>query len=170
MTGILVPVGASFDVSGGVGRAIERYRAEGSGEVHLLHVRLPFSYHVARFIRSDIRAAYHRAAAERALRPARALLDRAGVPCVAHVAFGDVAAAVASHAQRLGCRQIVMGLPGGAWGVDAAGDLTVRRIVELASVPVEIVRGPARSRVARYGMPAGVGAMLWLLMEAAEAS
>jgi nucleotide-binding universal stress UspA family protein len=168
MAGILVPVGASFDSSGGVRRAIERHRADCSAEVHLLHVRMPFSHHVARFIRSDVRAAHHRAAAERALQPARALLDQAGVPYTTHVAFGDVAATVASHARRLGCRQIVMGLAGGVWGVDAIGDLTVRRIVELASVPVEIVRGPARSHFAHYGMPAGIGAMLWLLMEAAE--
>lgn len=168
MAGILIPIGASFDSSGSVRRAIERHRADHSLEVHLLHVRTPFSHHVARFIGFDVRAAHHRDAAERALQPARALLDQAGVPYVAHVAIGDVAETVASHARRLGCGQIVMGPAAGVWGVDAIGDLMIRRIVELASVPVEIVRGPARSHFARYGMPAGIGAMLWLLMEAAE--
>jgi hypothetical protein len=61
-----------------------------------------------------------------------------------------------------------MGPAAGLWGVDATGDLMVRRIVELTPVPVEIVRGPVRSPVARYGMPVGIGAMLWLLMEAVE--
>lgn len=168
MTGILIPIGSSFDASGSVRRAIERHRADRSVAVHLLHVRTPFSHHVARFVRFDVRAAYHRAAARRVLQPARALLDQAGVPYVAHVEFGDVAATVASHAQRLGCRQIVMGPAAGMWGVDATGDLMVRRIVELTPVPVEIVRGPVRSPVARYGMPVGIGAMLWLLMEAVE--
>lgn len=168
MTRILVPVGASFDASGSVRRAVERHRADCSVEVHLLHVRTPFSRHVARFIGADARAAHHHAAAECALQPARALLDQAGVPYAVHVAFGDVAETVASHAQRLDCRQIVMGPAAGVWGVDAAGDLTARRIVELAPVPVEMVRGPARSPFARYGMPAGIGAMLLLLMEVAE--
>jgi hypothetical protein len=36
-------------------------------------------------------------------------------------------------------------------------DSVTHRVLELASVPVEVVVGPALSRLERWGLPAGVG-------------
>jgi hypothetical protein len=41
---------------------------------------------------------------------------------------------------------------------------TTNRVLQLTSVPVEVVAGDAVSRWERYGIPAGLGALLALLL------
>ena len=42
-------------------------------------------------------------------------------------------------------------------------DSIIDRVLELTGVPVEVVAGGEVSRLARFGIPAGVGAVLTLL-------
>jgi len=44
---------------------------------------------------------------------------------------------------------------------------TTNRVLELTSVPVEIIAGDAVSRWERYGIPAGLGTLVALLLAAA---
>ena len=46
-------------------------------------------------------------------------------------------------------------------------DSTTNRVLELTSVPVEVIAGDAVSRLERYGLPAGIGALLALTFFAA---
>jgi hypothetical protein len=46
-------------------------------------------------------------------------------------------------------------------------DSTTNSVLELTSVPVELIAGDAVSRLERYGIPAGIGAILGLMLFAA---
>jgi nucleotide-binding universal stress UspA family protein len=136
--------------------------------VHLLHVRPPFSQHVARFSSASSRAAYHREAAEKALAPARDLLRLYGVPHTDHVELGERAGTITRVAEELGVTEIVMGTARKNSLTRLLEDSVTYRVIEHAKVPVEIVAGEAISKLERFGVPAGVGAALALLVIAAE--
>ena len=42
------------------------------------------------------------------------------------------------------------------------------RVLELTTVPVEVIAGDAVSKLERYGIPAGIGAALALVIVAAD--
>jgi hypothetical protein len=47
-------------------------------------------------------------------------------------------------------------------------DSTTNKVLELTTVPVEVISGDAVSNWERYGIPAGIGAALALLFLAAD--
>lgn len=142
----------------------QRYLAAHDIEVHLLHVRQPFSELVARFTSSGNRESYHREAAERALAPARALLTRHGVPHTDHVEVGDKAETIDRLANELGVARIVMGTARKNSLTRLLEDSVTNRVLKVTDVPVEIVVGTAASRMDSIGIPAGVAALLALFL------
>jgi len=46
-------------------------------------------------------------------------------------------------------------------------DSTTNKVLERTTIPVEVIAGDAVSRWERYGIPAGLGALLALLLAAA---
>lgn len=112
-------------------------------------------------------AAYQQAEAERALRPARKLLEQHGIPFTSHVETGRKAEVIAGAARRLACDHIVMGTSRKNSLIRMIEDSVTNRVLELASVPVEVVPGSPISKLQRYGMPAGIGAALGLMLLAA---
>jgi YjbE family integral membrane protein len=168
MLKVLIPVDGSPNALKAVQHVAHDCINNGMREVHLLNVRTPLTQHAARFISKRDRAAYHRAEAEKALTPARALLERFGVPYAAHMELGDKAQVIDRVAQRLRVDQIVMGTARKNSFTRMIEDSVSNRVLELARVPVAIVPGDSVSRLERIGVPAGIGAMVALLFVAAE--
>jgi len=168
MVKILIPVDGSPNALKAVQYAVNRFMADHAMEIHLLHVRTPLTQNAARFISKRNRAAWHREEADKALRSARDLLDRFGVPHAVHVELGDKAVLIDRVAQRLHVSQIVMGTARKNSLTRLIEDSVTNRVLELTRVPVEVVAGESVSRLERFGVPAGVGAALALLYAAID--
>ncbi len=136
-------------------------------EVHLLHVRAPFSSHVAQFSSKCNRESYHREMAERALRPARELLNKHSIPHGVHIELGDRAETIHRVAQRLHVDEIVMGTARKNSLTRLLEDSVTNRVLEIARVPVQVIAGADVSRLEKYGLPAGFGAAIAAVLVAA---
>jgi nucleotide-binding universal stress UspA family protein len=168
MQRILVPVDGSRNAEYALRQVVNSYLADPALEVHLLNVQAPFSRRVAQFVRKKTRDDFHREQADKALAPARALLERHGVPHSAHVKLGDKAKVIVDEARRLRCQRIVMATARKNSITRMLEDSVTNKVLEQTSVPVEIVAGAAISRIERWGVPAGLGAALALLFAAAD--
>lgn len=79
-------------------------------------------------------------AADRALRGARALLAKAGLPDTSRLESGDPARAIVKVAKQQRCSQIVMGTRGlGALGALLLGSVATK-VIQLSPVPVTLVK------------------------------
>ncbi|MBC8022207.1 MAG: universal stress protein [Burkholderiales bacterium] len=166
MQTVLVPIGdrnAEFAIR----RVVREFLANPEMEIHLLNVQRPLSRHVAQFLRQSLRSDYHRERAEMALAPARELLGQHNIPYTVHMRVGDRALVIAEEARRLDCDRIVVSTARKNSLTRMLEDSTTDRLLTLTSVPVELVAGPGVSKVERYGVPAGIGAALALLVAAA---
>lgn len=161
---ILVPVDETPNSLNALKHVAERYVAAHDLEVHLLHVRQPFSELIARFTSSGNRDAYHREAAEKALAPARELLTRYGVPHSDHVDVGDKAQAIDRLANELKVGRIVMGTARKNSLTRLLEDSVTNRVLKVTDVPVEVVVGDSASRIDWIGIPAGIAALLALFL------
>ena len=163
MKRVLVPVAGSGNDRHALQHVIRQFMNNSAMEVHLLNVQKPFSSDIAHFSSRKSRAGYHAEQAEKALAPAREMLDRFSIPHAAHRELGDYATVIADTAKRLHCDEIVLATARKnsltRWVEGSVTD----RVVELTSVPVEIIAGDAMSKWERYGIPAALGAGLALL-------
>ena len=78
---------------------VPNYR--GSVAVDLLNVQAPVSRDVSTFVDEDAIKDLHHEEGMKSLAAARALLERAQVPCVVHIGVGDLAHVVAHYANEL---------------------------------------------------------------------
>ena len=168
MMKILLPVDGSANALNAVRHVVNRFLGDSAMEVHLLHVRAPLSQYIARFVSKRDRENFHKDEAERALTPARDLLNQFGVPHAEHVELGEKAATIHRMAQRLRVNQIVMGTARKNSITRMIEDSLTNRVLEIAQVPVEVVAGQSVSKLERYGVPAGVGAAVAFLLVAAD--
>jgi nucleotide-binding universal stress UspA family protein len=112
-------------------------------EVELVTVHLPLP-HVGGLARTvvshDMVEKYYSEEGGKALAAARKLLDAAGLRYVPHVLVGEIAQSIVDHADRTGCRMIIMG----ARGMSAMASLVVGsvaiKVLHLSSMPVVLVR------------------------------
>jgi len=166
MLNVLVPIDGSDNALNALRHAIDEYRRDHDLRLHLLHVQPRLSRHVARFVGRRERVAWHAERADAALARARQMLERAGVPYAAQWCVGERAQEICRTAEQLGCHHIVMGTARRNTLTRMLQDSVTHRVLEHASVPVEVVVGPAVSRLERWGLPAGVGlgvsGLLWL--------
>ena len=168
MQRILVPVDGSPNSQHAVRHVIDQFKKNSALEVHLLNIQPPFSRHIANFVSRKTRQEYHREQSEKALREVRRTLEHFGVPYSVHVELGDKAELIANIARRLRCDQIVMSTARKNSLTRMIEDSTSNKVLELSDVPVEIIAGDAISRLERYGVPAGIGAAIVLLLMAAD--
>lgn len=166
MLRVLVPVDGSKNSEYALRHVAEGYRGNAAMEVHLLNVRPPLPRHIARFLSSKAVDAFHQGEAEKAMRPARRLFEKFGVPFSAHIRVDDKAPAIVDEARRLGCNRIVMSTARKNSLTRMLEDSTTNKVLERTSVPVEIIAGESVSRLERYGIPAGLGSALALLVVA----
>ena len=164
MLKVLIPVDGSPNSQHAVRHIMGEFRKRPAMEVHLLNVQAPFSRHIAQFASRKNRDSYHRDEAEKALRPVRTMLDGAGVPYTTHIEVGRKAEVIAETARRLGCHHIVMGTARKNSLTRMLEASVTNQVLELTTVPVEVIAGDAVSRVERYGIPAGIGVALAMLL------
>ena len=164
MLKILVPVDGSPNSQHAVRHVIRQFTKNPALEVHLLNVQAPFSKHIAEFVSKKNRDSFHRDEAEKALQPIRQMLDSFSVPHTAHVEIGRKAEVIAATARRLRCDHIVMSTARKNSLTRMLETSVTNRVLELTTVPVEVIAGDAVSKLERYGIPAGVGAGLTALL------
>ena len=167
MLKVLVPVDGSRNCEFAVRHAVKQFMNNTAMEIHLLNVQAPFSSYLTRFVsRKNVRD-YHHDEAEKALRPSRQLLDSFGIPYAVHVEIGERAQCITATARRLHCDHIVLSAARKNSLTRLVENSTTNRVLELTSVPVEIIAGDSVSRWERYGIPAGLGTAIALLLAAA---
>jgi len=167
MLRVLVPVDGSRNSEYALRRVVNEFMKNSETEIHLLNVQPPLSRHIAQFLGKKTRDSFHHDEAEKALRPARLLVEKFGVPYSAHIRVGNKAAAIVDEAQRLRCDRIVMSTARKNSLTRMLEDSTTNKVLEKTSVPVEVIAGDSISKLERYGFPAGLGAALALLIAAA---
>ena len=85
MIKVLVPIDGSENSLRALERAVAMLRDRAPFEIHLIDVRPPLGGGVTTFVGSATVKDYHREEGEKALAPARTLLDRLGVPYNPHI-------------------------------------------------------------------------------------
>jgi nucleotide-binding universal stress UspA family protein len=104
---------------------------------------------------------------DRGLAAARALLDRYGIRHTLQRRSGDKASAIIASARWPGAELIVLGTARYGSATRMSEDAVVQRLLDDAPVQLVVVAGKEVSRLERYGIAAGLGAMLGLIMAAA---
>ena len=137
----------AVDGSDGAAQAVRRLlalreelRTPAAMDVHLINVQRSVSGDVARFVAGDALDEYHQERSEKALAPARALLDAAGVAHHEHRRVGDPGPSIAEVARELGADLIVMGARGLGTHTAALLGSVAHSTVEHAGVPVLLVK------------------------------
>ena len=164
MLKVLIPVDGSRNSEFAARRVVKEFMNNTAMELHLLNVQVPLSSYITRFVSRKNVMDYHRDEAEKALRPIRQLLDSFGIPYAVHIEVGERAESITATAHRLHCDHIVMSSARKNSLTRLVESSTTNRVLELTDVPVEVVAGDAVSRWERYGIPAGLGALLALLL------
>jgi nucleotide-binding universal stress UspA family protein len=165
---VLVPVGMSPNSEGAVRQAVRRFRNDSRLEIHLLNVQPAFGHYMSRFIVRSHARQFHREESEKALKPAVRILDGLGIPYAVHMKVGDGAKVIAETARRLHCDEIIMGTARTDSLTRLIESSITNRVIDLTSVPVEVVPGEAITGWERYGIPAAMAGALAALFLAAS--
>ncbi len=164
MMKILVPVdGSSSSLYAARHVAAEMLRNPAM-EIHLLSVQSRFSRHIAQFLNRKDLELFYREEAERKLTVARQLFDQRQIPYIAHAEIGHKAEIIAGDGEATGLHHIVMGTARKNSLTRMFEASVTNRVLELTTVPVEVIAGDAISKLERYGIPAAIGAGLALLL------
>ena len=158
---ILLPMNDSVQAHAALRHVAQQYAGQPGVKVHLLHVAPKLHRHAARFLSKTALSRNARASAQPAFAQAHRLLATQGIAFEPHVVRAvDTSAAIMATAQRLGCERIVMGSVRKnnllRW---FTGSLT-GRVLEHASVPVEVVLEGRPDALTRLGIPAGLAVAL----------
>jgi nucleotide-binding universal stress UspA family protein len=164
---VLIPVSGTRNCEFAARHVVRQFMNNTAMEIHLLNVQPPLTSYVTRFLSRKSVHDYHRDEAEKALRPVRQLLDSFGIPYAVHMEVGERAECITAAARRLRCDHIVMSAARKNSLTRLVENSTTNRVLELTSVPVELIAGDAVSPWERYGIPAGLGTLLALLLAAA---
>jgi nucleotide-binding universal stress UspA family protein len=168
MLKILVPVDGSNNSRIAAQHVAREFSRNPALEVHLLNVQPPLSWHVARFFSRKSREAFHADEAGRAMRPLIRVLEKSGVPYSVHTGVGNKAKLIVETARRLECDHIVMSTARKNSLTRMLEDSVTNQVLELTSIPVEVISGDAISRLERFGIPVGIGALLTFIFLAAS--
>jgi nucleotide-binding universal stress UspA family protein len=117
---------------------------------------VPFSHYVGQFTSRKSRHDYHQEQAEKALAPAREMLDKFSIPYAVHMELGDKAKLITDAARRLHCDEIVMATARKNSLTRLVEDSVTDKVLALTSVPVEVIAGDSMSKWERVGIPAAI--------------
>jgi len=168
MLKILVPVDGSRNSQFAVKQVIKEFMNNTAMEIHLLNVQTPFTQYIARFVSRKNLHDYHRDEAKKVLDPIKQMLDGFGVPYSAHAEVGEQAKTITDTARRLRCDHIVMSTARKNSLTRMVENSVTNRVLELTTVPVELVAGDSVSKWERYGIPAALGTVAALVIAAAD--
>lgn len=136
----IIPVDGSLPSQHAVQYVVDAIKSGQQADVHLLNVQPPMSGSVSHAVGKETVDSYHREEAEKALSPAKALLDSSGIPYKLHISVGDPGDVVAAYVDKLHCSQIVMGSRGlGATFGLMLGSVATH-VLKHATVPVTLVK------------------------------
>lgn len=164
---VLVPIDGSRNAETAMRHAVESYARTPGVEFHLLNAQPPFSRHITQFVSRRNRDDFQRDEALKVLGPAKAFVEKFGVPCFTHYQVRAKANAIVEHAAKLDCKRIVMSTARKNSLTRMLEDSTTNKVLEMTTVPLELVAGDSVSNFERYGLPTGVGALLALMIAAA---
>ena len=164
MLKVLIPVDGSRNSQFAVKQVIKQFMNNTAMEIHLLNVQTPFRRDVARFVSRKSLHDYHREEADKALGPIKQMLDGFSIPYSVHAEVGEKAKVITDTARRLRCDQIVMSTARKNSLTRWVESSVTNKVLELTSVPVEVIAGDAVSTWERFGIPASVGAILALML------
>ena len=167
MLRVLIPVDGSRNSEFALRHVVNEFMKNSAMEIHLLNVQPSFSRHISQFVGKKAHDSFHHDEAEKALRPARQLIEKFGLPYSAHIKVGNRADIIVDEAQRLHCQRIVMSTARKNSLTRMIEDSTTNKVLDKTSVPVEVIAGESISQFERYGLPTGLGAALALLVAAA---
>ena len=169
MQKILMPVDGSPNSLYAVRHIAREFLKNSAMEIHLINVQHPFSRYIARFVSRKSIDSWHREEAKKALRPCRELLEQHGIPYTPHVEKGAKAEVIVEAAKRLNCDLILMSTARKSSLTRMVEASVTNRVLELTSVPVEVIAGDAVSNLERYGIPTvigiGITALLMLALD-----
>jgi Ca2+-transporting ATPase len=167
MLKVLIPVDGSRNSQFAVKHVIKRFMNNTAMEIHLLNVQPPFSRYIAQFVGGKALRDYHHEQAEKALGPVKQMLDGFSIPYSAHAEVGDRAKTITGTARRLRCDQIVMSTARKNSLTRLVENSVTNKVLEMTSVPLEMIAGDSVSKFERYGIPAALAAVLAALLAAA---
>ncbi|MFO1323535.1 MAG: YjbE family putative metal transport protein [Burkholderiales bacterium] len=167
MQRILVPVDASKNTEVALRHVAQRALGEPL-DVHLLNVQPPFSRHIAKFVPRRSRQDYHREQADKAFARARDVLRKHGIAFTEHVRVGHKAPTIAEVATRHRFTRVVMAAARRGSLARMLDASVTSAVLDRTSVPVEVIAGGKVSALERYGVPAGVGAVILAFVLAVE--
>lgn len=138
----LVPIDGSSSSLAAVQHVLKLVRDGEQLQIHLLNVQPPLHGDVTTFVSASAVRSYHDDEAAKALAPARAVLDAAGVSYQVHAFVGHAAQVIAESAKKLGCDKVIMGTRGlGAMSQLLLGSVTHEAIHRMdPSIPVTLVK------------------------------
>jgi YjbE family integral membrane protein len=123
----------------GVDRFVQEIRASGASvAVDLLNVQTPVSRDVSNFVAEGEIKGLHHDEGMKAVEPARAALEQAGIPCVVHIGVGDFTHVVLHYAKTLGSTRMYLTDTAREEGEDLAAATT--HMSEHSSLPVTVLR------------------------------
>lgn len=168
MLKILIPVSGSRNCQFAVKHVIREFMNNTAMEIHLLNVQPPFSRDIARFFSGKTLHDYHHDESEKVLDPIREMFDKFSIPYSVHAEVGERAKAITDTAKRLHCHHIVMSTARKNSLTRLVENSVTNKVIAMSSVPVEVIAGDAVSTWERYGIPAGIGAALALMVAVAD--
>lgn len=166
MKKVLIPIDGSPNCQFPVKQVIKDFMNNTAMEIHLLNVQQPFNRHIGQFFSKQALHDYHHEQAEKALAPIKQMLDGFGIPYSVHAEIGQRAKMITGTAHRLRCDLIVMSTSRKNSLTRLVENSVTNQVIELTSVPVEVIAGDAMSKWERYGIPAGIAALLALIFAA----
>lgn len=138
---ILVPVDGSISSVHAVEFAIEAIKGRDDAALHLLTVQAPvISGNAQRFVSAELIADYYQDEGAKALEPAKAVLEKAGMVYQEHIEIGPIAETINRFAKKNECDLIVMGTRGlGSVAGLFLGSVTTK-VLALVDLPVTLVK------------------------------
>jgi Universal stress protein UspA and related nucleotide-binding proteins len=141
MKTILLPVDGSENSTRAVQRAIELTNDAADSKLMLVTAYPPIvSGNVKRYFSPDDIHAFYHEEGQKALAPAKALLDKAGVSYEEEVLVGPIAQSIADYAKKMHVDTIIMGTRGlGTVSGLVLGSVTTK-VLSLVDIPVLLVK------------------------------
>lgn len=141
MLRVLVAIDGSETALRAVAHVIKQFPADKTAlEIHLVNVQYPVHGGVSVFVDAAQIKQYHYEEGEKALAPARALLDAAGLPYQSHLFVGEPAETISRFATEIACDQIVIGTRGLGVVSSLLLGAVATKIIHLAEMPVLLVK------------------------------
>ena len=165
---ILIPINGARYCLHAVEHVAREARRNRNLSIHLLNVQRPLTGYALRLLRRGDEKWYRQTRAERVLGAARRLLDASGIAYrVIHLS-GDPVAKIAEAANPRDSDRVVMA----ATRKNALARLlqrsVTRRLIDRATVPVEVGPAGPAGPMKRYGVPVGIGVGLAVFFLAAD--